>query len=236
MATSSPFVHLHVHSRTTACSTGRNRIDDLVRAAVEDKQSALALTDHGNLFGAIEHYSKAKKAGLRPILGCESYVARKTRKEKVDRDTNPYDHLTLLCANREGYQHLVKLSSIGFLEGFHTRPRIDRESLVGNTRGLIALSGCLSGHISRMVLQGDEPAALRVAGEMEDLFGKGNFYLELMRNGMEIQSKVTEAVVRISKRTAIPLVATNDIHYVRHERLPHAGCAALHQHQSQSQG
>jgi DNA polymerase-3 subunit alpha len=216
MATSSPFVHLHVHSHYSLLD-GANRIDDLVRAAVEDKQSALALTDHGNLFGAIEHYSKAKKAGLRPILGCESYVARKTRKEKVDRDTNPYDHLTLLCANREGYQHLVKLSSIGFLEGFHTRPRIDRESLVGNTRGLIALSGCLSGHISRMVLQGDEPAALRVAGEMEDLFGKGNFYLELMRNGMEIQSKVTEAVVRISKRTAIPLVATNDIHYVRHE-------------------
>lgn len=216
MPTSADFVHLHVHSHYSLLD-GANRIDDLIGAAVKDEQKALALTDHGNLFGAIEHYSKCKKAGIRPILGCESYIARKTRREKTDRDTNPYDHLTLLCANREGYQNLVKLSSIGFIEGYHTRPRIDKEALQGRAKGLIALSGCLSGHISRLILQNNEDAALHCAGEMQDLFGKGNFYLELMRNGMEIQAKVTESVVRIAKRTGIPLVATNDIHYVRHE-------------------
>ncbi|MFN0206312.1 MAG: DNA polymerase III subunit alpha [Planctomycetota bacterium] len=216
MAKTTDFVHLHVHSHYSLLD-GANRIDDLVGAAVADKQSALALTDHGNLFGAIEHYSKAKKAGIRPILGCETYIARNSRLQKNDRDTNPYDHLTLLCANREGYQNLVKLSSIGFLEGFSSRPRIDQNALQGRTKGLIALSGCLSGHISRLILQNNEPAALKLAGEMQDLFGKGNFYLELMRNGMEIQARVTEAVVRISQRSGIPLVATNDIHYVRHE-------------------
>lgn len=216
MPQTSPFVHLHVHSHYSLLD-GANRIDDLVDAAVKDGQTSLALTDHGNLFGAIEHYSKAKKAGLKPILGCESYVARRSRREKHDRDGNPYDHLTLLCASLEGYRNLVKLSSIGFLEGYHTRPRIDRDALAGRTKGLVALSGCLSGHVNRLVLLGDEPGAIRVAGEMQDLFGRGNFYLELMRNGMEVQSRATEALVRISKRCGIPLVATNDIHYVRHE-------------------
>ncbi|MBI3818404.1 MAG: DNA polymerase III subunit alpha [Planctomycetes bacterium] len=216
MSNAADFVHLHVHSHYSLLD-GANRIDDLVASATKDGHTALALTDHGNLFGAIEHYSKCKKAGVRPIIGCESYIARKSRMQKTDRDQNPYDHLTLLCANREGYQNLIKLSSIGFLEGFHMRPRIDKEALAGRAKGLIALSGCLSGHISRQILQNDEAGAMRCAGEMQDLFGKGNFYLELMRNGMEIQAKVTEAVVRISKLTGIPLVATNDIHYVRHE-------------------
>jgi DNA polymerase-3 subunit alpha len=216
MTKTTDFVHLHVHSHYSLLD-GANRIDDLVGAAVQDGQRALALTDHGNLFGAIEHYSKAKKAGIVPILGCESYVARKSRLQKTDRDENPYDHLTLLCASREGYQNLVKLSSIGFLEGYHTRPRIDCETLAPRAKGLIALSGCLSGRISRLILQNDEDTALRTAGEMQDLFGRGNFYLELMRNGMEIQARVTEAVVRIARRTGIPLVATNDIHYVRNE-------------------
>lgn len=216
MPPASEFAHLHVHSHYSLLD-GANRIDDLIGAAVRDQQTSLALTDHGNLFGAVEMYSKAKKAGIKPIIGCESYIARQTRLQKHNPESNPYDHLTLLCANREGYQNLVKLSSIGFMEGYSTRPRIDAAALNGRTRGLVALSGCLSGHVSRLILQGNEEAALTKAGEMEDLFGKGNFYLELMRNGMEIQARVTEAVVRISRRTGIPLVATNDIHYVRHE-------------------
>ncbi|HKE00771.1 MAG TPA: DNA polymerase III subunit alpha, partial [Planctomycetota bacterium] len=216
MPSTPEFVHLHVHSHYSLLD-GANRIDDLVSAATKDGQRALALTDHGNLFGAVEHYSKSKKAGLKPIVGCETYVARRSRKEKWDRNSNPTDHLTVLCSSAKGYHNLVKLASSAFLEGFHNRPRIDRDILSGRTDGLVALSGCLSSQISRSCLGGDDTAAIRIAGEMEDLFGKGNFFLELMRNGMEVQDKVTDALVRVGKRTGIPLVATNDIHYLRHE-------------------
>ncbi|MBL8692956.1 MAG: DNA polymerase III subunit alpha [Planctomycetes bacterium] len=210
------FVHLHVHSHYSLLD-GANRIEDLVAAAQKDGHKAIALTDHGNLFGAVEHYSKAKKAGVKPIIGCESYIARKSRLEKVDKATNPYDHLTLLCADRDGYQNLVKLASVAFLEGYHTRPRIDMEMLSRHRKGLVALSGCLSSQMSRLCRTGDEDCAVKLAGQMSDLFGKGNFYLELMRNGMELQARVTESLVRIGKRTGLPLVATNDIHYLRHE-------------------
>jgi DNA polymerase-3 subunit alpha len=210
------FAHLHVHSEYSLLD-GANRLDDLVAAAKADGQRALALTDHGNLFGALEFYQKAKKAGLRPIVGCEVYIARESHKKPHHKTQNPYNHLTLLARDREGYQNLLKLATASYLEGFHFRPRIDKPTLAKHARGLLCLSGCLSGEISDLV-QANKPAqAERAAIELRDLFGPENFWLELQRNGIEVQDRLNEALVDIAGRTGIPLVATNDIHYLRAE-------------------
>jgi DNA polymerase-3 subunit alpha len=210
------FAHLHVHSEYSLLD-GANRLDDLVAAAKKDGQRALALTDHGNLHGAIEFYQKAKKAGIKPILGCEVYIARETHRKPHHKTQNPYNHLTLLARDREGYQNLLKLGTAAYLEGYHFRPRIDKEVLARHARGLSCLSGCLSGEISDLVQAGKHAQAEKAATDLRDLFGKEHFWLELQRNGIEIQNRVNEALVEISTRTGIPLVATNDIHYLRHE-------------------
>ncbi len=210
------FAHLHVHSEYSLLD-GANRLDDLVQAAKADGQRALALTDHGNLFGAVEFYQKAKKAGIKPIVGCEIYIARDTHKKPHHKTQNPYNHLTLLARDRAGYQNLLKLATAAYLEGFHFRPRIDKETLARHATGLSCLSGCLSGEISDLVQAGKLPQAERAAVELRDLFGPENFWLELQRNGIEVQARLNEALVDISGRTGIPLVATNDIHYLRAE-------------------
>jgi len=210
------FAHLHVHSEYSLLD-GANRLDDLVAAAKADGQTALALTDHGNLHGAIEFYQKAKKAGIKPILGCEVYVARETHKKPHHKIHNPYNHLTLLARDREGYQNLLKLGTTAYLEGYHYRPRIDKEVLARHARGISCLSGCLSGEISDLVQAGKVAQAEKAAQDLADLFGKDHFWLELQRNGIEIQNRLNEALVDISRRTGIPLVATNDIHYLRSE-------------------
>ena len=210
------FAHLHVHSEYSLLD-GANRLDDLVAAAKADGQTALALTDHGNLHGAIEFYQKAKKAGIKPILGCEVYVARDTHKKPHHKTHNPYNHLTLLARDREGYQNLLKLGTTAYLEGYHYRPRIDKEVLARHARGISCLSGCLSGEISDLVQAGKVAQAEKAAQDLADLFGKDHFWLELQRNGIEIQNRLNEALVDISRRTGIPLVATNDIHYLRSE-------------------
>lgn len=213
----SDFVHLHVHTGYSLLD-GMCRISDLVKKAKEYKMPALAITDHGNMFGAIEFYNTAISEGIKPIIGSEMYLAPGSRKEKkIERGGTNYYHMTLLCKNEKGYKNLMKLSSIGYLEGFYYRPRIDKEILREYSEGLIALSGCLKGEISQKILQDREDEALRVAGDFEAIFGKGNFYLELMDFSLPEQKKVNEAMIRISKELDIPWVVTNDVHYIQKE-------------------
>ncbi len=211
-----PFVHLHVHTEYSLLD-GANHIPALVQAAVEDGHQALAITDHGNLFGAVEFYKACRKNGVNPLLGCEVYVAAKSRKERHHKRENPYTHLTLLARDAAGWKNLMKLSSLAHLEGQHFRPRIDMELLHQYAGGITCLSGCMSGPVNRRLREGDEDGALHAAGELQDLFGKEHFFLEVMRNGMEEQDRLTEGMTRLMPRVDAPLVATNDIHYLRHE-------------------
>lgn len=210
------FVHLHVHSEYSLLD-GANRIDDLVKACVADGQGALALTDHGNMFGAIELYQKCRKSAVKPLVGCEVYIAKRSRLEPHDRKDNGYHHLTLIARNNVGYQNLLKLCSEAYVRGYHTRPRIDKQLLSEHAEGLSCLSGCLAGEINQLFLRGEEQRAEEVATTFRDLFGPEHFWLELQRNGIDIQDKANEALARLHQRTGVPLVATNDIHYLRHE-------------------
>jgi DNA polymerase-3 subunit alpha len=211
------FVHLHVHSEYSLLD-GANRIGDLIEACKTDGQRALALTDHGNMFGAIELYQSCTKAGIRPIIGCEVYIARRSRFEPHSKAKgNGYNHLTLLARDNEGYKNLIRLASAAFLEGYHFRPRVDRELLAQHARGITCLSGCLASEFSQLCLQDKEKEAEELACTWRDLFGPEHFWLELQRNGIDIQARANEALMRIHQRTSIPIVATNDIHYLRHE-------------------
>jgi DNA polymerase III subunit alpha len=210
------FVHLHVHSEYSLLD-GANRIADLVDSCVKDRQPALALTDHGNLFGAIELYQACVEKDVKPILGCEVYVARRSRLEPHNRTDNKYNHLTLLARDQRGYHNLLEIASAAYLEGYSTRPRVDKQYLAQHAEGLTCLSGCLAGEINQLFLRGDEARAEAAAVEFRDLFGREHFWLELQRNGIDIQTRANEALYRLHQRTGIPLVATNDIHYLRHE-------------------
>lgn len=210
------FAHLHVHSEYSLLD-GANRIPALVEACVRDGQKALALTDHGNMFGAIELYKSCRAAGVKPILGCEVYIAQASRKKPHHREDNPYSHLTLLARTHEGYKNLIKLTSLAYTEGMHVRPRVDRELLAQYARGITCLSGCLSSEMNKLFRRGKEAEAEKVAMELRDLFGPEHFWLELQRNGIQIQEDCNVAMHRLHQRMGIPLVATNDIHYLRHE-------------------
>jgi DNA polymerase III subunit alpha len=210
----SDFVHLHCHTQYSLLD-GANPIGALLEQAVAYRMPALAITDHGNLFGAIEFYQKARAAGIKPIIGCEMYVAPKNHR---DRDTggphHEYHHLILLAANREGYKNLIKLVSAAHLDGFYYKPRIDKELLSTHHEGLIGLSACLRGEIPSLLAAGEADKALAAAGEHEEILGKGNFYLEVQHNGLEQQQKVNRALVDLHRKTGMELVATNDAHYL----------------------
>jgi len=212
---SKEFVHLHVHSEYSLLD-GANRIEDIVRSAKQDKQTALAITDHGNMHGALEHYNICKKYGIKPIIGCEVYIAKKSRFRKHNK-TNGYNHLTLLAMNQEGYKNLLLLTSLSFVEGLSFRPRIDMELLEKHAKGILCLSGCLSGKVNEYFLNDQIGEAEKFTDRLQQIFGAGHFWLELQRNGLNIQDKATEAMVALAGRTGIPLIATNDIHYHRQE-------------------
>jgi len=195
---------------------GANKIEDIAKAAQKDKQRALAITDHGNMHGALEHYNTCNAHNIKPIIGCEFYVAKDSRLRKHSR-SNGYNHLTLLARNNEGLKNLMYLTSVSFVEGLSNRPRIDMDVLNKHAAGVTCLSGCLSGRVNELILDGKEQDALDMVTRLRDLFGKDNFWLEIQRNGLNIQDKATEGMVRIHKKTGIRLVATNDIHYLRHE-------------------
>jgi len=214
-----PFVHLHCHSHYSLLD-GAGRIPQLVERAKDLRMNALALTDHGNLHGALEFYQEAEAQGIKPILGYEAYVAPGSRLEKDSasmKESN--NHLTLLAENRTGVQNLLKLASAAFLEGFYFRPRIDKQLLEAHREGLICLSGCASGELSRALVEGGGSGfdkALRVAGWFRSVFGD-RYYIEIQNNGLEVQRAALPGAVELSRRTGIPLVATSDVHYVLRE-------------------
>ena len=205
------FVHLHLHSDYSLLD-GACRISGLVARAAQYGMPAVAVTDHGNLFGAVEFYTAAQECGLKPIIGCETYVSQQGRATRSDSDH--YNHLVLLCANQQGYQNLVKLVSAGYLEGFYYKPRIDKQLLARHSQGLIALSGCLRGEVAEALLAEKVDAARRVAYEFQDIFGKDHFFLEIQDQGLEQEKRINPLLVELSGQTGIPLVATNDCHYL----------------------
>ena len=216
------FVHLHLHTEYSLLD-GACRMDELVERAAGLGMPALAITDHGNMFGAVAFHDACRARGLKPILGCEIYMATGSRFERPGTGIqDAYTHLTLLASDEAGYRNLVKLVSLGYTEGFYHRPRIDKEALARHAEGLIALSGCLSSEVSQHILSGNEDAALRSLGELSEILGKGRFFLELMEHGIEAQRRVNRCLVRMRERTGLELVATNDAHYLlKEDHLPH---------------
>jgi len=205
------FVHLHVHTQYSLLD-GAIRLPELMAKTKEYNMPAIAITDHGNLFGAIEFYDMAKKAGLKPIIGCEVYVA-KDHKKKAGKEK--LTHLLLLSENEKGYKNLLKLVSISYLEGFYYKPRVDKELLSRYHEGLIAMSACLHGEIPALLLKGNYEEAKKVAETYMDIFGKENFFLELQANGLPEQKIVNKELVTLSQELGLPLVATNDCHYLQ---------------------
>ena len=210
------FVHLHVHTEYSLLD-GACRIDGMMDRVKEIGQSAVAITDHGVMYGCIDFYKAAKAAGIKPIIGCEVYVARRGMADRVHGiDNDPY-HLVLLCENRQGYENLCYLVSEAFIHGFYGKPRVDLELLEQYHEGLIATSACLAGAIPQYLMEEDYASAKEYALKMAKIFGEGNFYLELQDHGIEEQRPVNQGVERLARETGLPLVITNDAHYLRKE-------------------
>ncbi|HWZ33469.1 MAG TPA: DNA polymerase III subunit alpha [Bryobacteraceae bacterium] len=207
-----PFVHLHCHTDYSLLD-GACEISQLMDLVAAQKMPAIAMTDHGNLFGAVEFYNQAKAKGVHPVIGCEVYVAQQGH--KVNSESNRYNHLVLLCENQEGYRNLIQLVSTGYLDGFYYKPRIDKDLLSRHSKGLIALSACLRGDINETLLADKYDDAKRIAYEYTDLFGPKNFFLEMQDHGLEPDKRVMPLVNRLAADTGIPLVVTNDSHYLR---------------------
>lgn len=208
-----PFVHLHLHTEYSLLD-GAGRIDKLMAQVRAQGQTAVAITDHGVMYGVVPFYQAALDAGLHPVIGCEVYIAPRTRFDKdTPNDRRPY-HLTLLCENLLGYRNLVQLVSKAQLEGFYNRPRADWELLTQYHEGLIALSGCMSGEIARLLVNGNYAEAKSTAMRYAELFGEGHYYLEMQRHDLREDNVICSGLMRISKETGIPLVATNDAHYL----------------------
>ncbi|MDY4508080.1 MAG: DNA polymerase III subunit alpha, partial [Candidatus Faecousia sp.] len=210
------FVHLHVHTEYSLLD-GDCRIEPLVERAKQLGQTALAITDHGVMYGCIDFYKAAKAAGVKPIIGCEVYVARRRMADKVHGlDNDPY-HLVLLCENRKGYENLCYLVSEAFIHGFYGKPRVDLELLAQHHEGLIALSACLAGAVPQYLMNEDYEGAKNYALKLSEIFGEGNFFLELQDHGIDEQRPVNQGVQRLARETGLPLVVTNDAHYLRRE-------------------
>ena len=212
------FVHLHLHTEFSLLD-GACRIKKLVERVKELGQDAVAITDHGCMYGVIDFYRACKAEGIKPIIGCEVYVAPRgrTRFQKVHEFDADSRHLVLLCRNEEGYRNLSYMVSQAYLEGFYIKPRIDMDLLREHAGGLIACSACLGGELPKLLLAGEYEQAKAVALEMRELFGEDGYYLELQDHGIAAQKQVNAALVRIHEETGIPLIATNDAHYLRQE-------------------
>ena len=207
------FVHLHVHTEYSLLD-GACRIDKIAQRAKELGQTALAVTDHGVMYGAVAFYKACKEAGIKPIIGCEVYVAPRAMTDKAHGTDNDYSHLILLCRNEQGYRNLCRLVSAGFTEGFYMKPRIDWALLHKHAEGLICLSGCLAGEIPQRLIRGDYDGAKARAVELAGLFGEDGFYLEIQNHGIPDEARAAEGLIRLHKDTGIPLVVTNDAHYI----------------------
>ncbi|MFR4008862.1 MAG: DNA polymerase III subunit alpha [Christensenellales bacterium] len=212
----SGFCHLHVHTQYSLLD-GAARIPELMEHAKKMGMTHIAMTDHGVMYGTVEFYKAAKAAGLVPVIGCEVYVAKQNMHDRQGRADREYSHLILLAENQKGYQNLVHLVSLGWLEGYYYKPRIDYETLSKHTEGLICLSACLSGDIPRLLMQGNYAQAKELALRLSGMFGPEHFYLELQEHGIPVQKGVNAQLVRMAQETGLPLVATNDVHYINRE-------------------
>ena len=207
------FSHLHLHTQYSLLD-GCCRIDELLDRAKELGQTSVAITDHGVMYGAIEFYKAAKKRGINPVIGCEVYVAPRTRHDKQKGPDSEYSHLVLLCENSEGYKNLIKMVSLSFTEGFYSKPRIDKELLLKYHEGIIALSACLAGEIPKALLSGDYDRARDTANWYKSVFGENNFFLELQNHGLQEQARINPYILKLSRELGIKTVATNDVHYI----------------------
>src|ERR1041385_7691609 len=210
------FVHLHLHTEYSLLD-GAVRMKELMRKAVSFGMPAVAITDHGNLFGAIEFYQEATNAGIMPIIGCEAYMAPGSIKDRPNTMRDAAYHVTLLAKDAIGYRNLVKLVSIAHLDGFHYRPRIDKTLLAAHSKGLIGMSACLKGEINTAILADDLTKARQSTGEFRDIFGAENFYLELHDHGLEAQKKCNTVLPELAKEFGIGLVAANDVHFLERD-------------------
>jgi DNA polymerase-3 subunit alpha len=211
------FTHLHLHTDYSLLD-GACDVDKLAKHLTKLGQTSAAITDHGNIFGAVHFFDAMKKKALKPILGCELYVCKEDdhRREAADPDSK-YNHLLILAENEAGYRNLVRLTSEAALHGFYKKPRISKNFLARHTEGLIGFSGCLAGEVSQHIMHGDYEKAKQSAGDFETMFGRGNFFLEIQDHGLDEDKAVTEAMYRLEKELDIPLIATNDSHYIEHE-------------------
>ncbi len=210
------FTHLHLHTEYSLLD-GACRLDRVLDKAVELGQTSMAITDHGVMYGVVDFYKKAKTKGIKPIIGCEVYVASRTRFDKVHALDSERYHLVLLCKNNKGYENLIAMVSEAWVNGFYTKPRVDKELLAKHSEGLIALSGCIAGEIPKALLRGDYNQAKEAALWYKNTFGEGNFYLELQNHGIKEQLAIEPQMIKLSEETGIELVATNDAHYVSKE-------------------
>ncbi|ABO50829.1 DNA polymerase III catalytic subunit, DnaE type [Desulforamulus reducens MI-1] len=210
------FVHLHVHTEYSLLD-GASRINQMAKQAKESGMNSLAITDHGCMFGVVDFYKVCHKEGVKPILGCEVYVAPRRRIDRTPKLDDQPNHLVLLAENQEGYKNLLKLVSLGYTEGFYYKPRVDKELLQRYHKGLIALSACLAGEVADKILGSQPEKARQAAREYVDIFGKDNFFLELQDHGYQEQRTVNRELLKIAKELQIPLVATNDVHYLKRE-------------------
>jgi DNA polymerase-3 subunit alpha len=212
------FVHLHTHTEYSLLD-GASRIDEMVACAVAAGQDAIAITDHGSLYGVIPFYKACRQAGIKPLIGCETYVAQRTRHDKESRvDRDPH-HLVLLAQNNTGYRNLMHMISAAHLEGFYVRPRVDKELMAAHSEGVIALSACLAGEVSQRVQAGDIDGAVQVAEQYREIFGD-RYFLEVQNHGIPEEDVTRQGVIEVGRRTGIPLVATNDSHYTARGDAP----------------
>ncbi|NLA76905.1 MAG: PHP domain-containing protein, partial [Clostridiales bacterium] len=209
------FTHLHVHTEYSLLD-GACRIGELLDRAKALGQEAVAITDHGVMYGVVDFYKAAKERGIKPIIGCEVYVAARSRFDRQHSLDSERHHLVLLCENDTGYKNLMHLVSRSWTEGFYTKPRVDRELLEKHHEGIIALSACLAGVPSRLLAR-DYDEARRVAEYYNGVFGEGNYFLELQNHGLREQQMINPQLIRLSRETGIPLVATNDVHYINRD-------------------
>jgi DNA polymerase III subunit alpha len=205
------FVHLHVHSEYSILD-GACRIPALAARAAELDMPAVGLTDHGSLAGAVALYKETAKHGVKPLLGCEVYVAEDRKAQQKG-----YAHLTLLAENNAGYGNLIKLSSLGYLEGYYYKPRVDWELLSRHSDGLIALSGCLSGRVCKALEEGRADDAEGELDRLTSIFSKDNVYVEMQNAHLDVQQRINPLLVQLAERRGLPVVATGDVHYLRHE-------------------
>ena len=211
----SQFVHLHLHTDYSMLD-GACDVEKLVKRVKELGMPAVAMTDHGNIFGAVHFVNAAKAAGVKPIVGCELYVCKKEDHniERTPPEGDSYNHLLVLAENEEGYRNLIRITSEASLHGFYYKPRISKRFLAEHSKGLIALSGCLKGEVAERLVEGKYEAARDAAVQYRDIFGEKNFYLEIQDQGLELEHRIHAGLFQLEKDLALPMVATNDSHYL----------------------